>query len=188
MQGWNTSVCAHLDTCLLPIQTKAPLGLTCMFCLRPCSCHDGKHLVSRCPKLNQVCEDLNQSLKITCVAMRPEGYALGYVQVIPPNSTAKFPVIFQATKVQQYSQTVEYIVNGCHIFTFQVHLNMYIACTAVLSNQDCTCLLLVCIPCKSIMFGDSTTLPTNFLHAGTIVRQLSCMPAPQNCISVGEYH
>ena len=48
-----------------------------------------------------------------------------WVQVIPAGSTAKFPVVFQASKVQHYQQTVEYVVNGCHIFTFQVHTHNF---------------------------------------------------------------
>lgn len=43
-----------------------------------------------------------------------------WVQVIPAGSTAKFPVVFSNSRVQHFQQTVEYVVNGCHIFTFQV--------------------------------------------------------------------
>ena len=43
-----------------------------------------------------------------------------YIQVIPPGGTAKFTVTLAASTVQHYQQMVEYFVNGCHIFTFQV--------------------------------------------------------------------
>ncbi|KAL3150262.1 hypothetical protein ABBQ32_000114 [Trebouxia sp. C0010 RCD-2024] len=56
-------------------------------------------------------------------------------QVIPPNSTAKFPVVFQASKVQHYQETVEYVVNGCHIFTFQVRANV-VAVTLDMSEEE----------------------------------------------------
>jgi len=46
--------------------------------------------------------------------------AIVWVQVIPAGSTAKFPVVFSDSRVQHFQQTVEYVVNGCHIFTFQV--------------------------------------------------------------------
>lgn len=42
------------------------------------------------------------------------------VQVIPPGGTAKLTITLAATKVQHYQQMVEYFLNGCHIFTFQV--------------------------------------------------------------------
>ena len=59
------------------------------------------------------------------------------VQVVPPGSTAKFPVVFQASQVQHYQQTVEYVVNGCHIFTFQVH-------EALAAHCPLTCMLYPC--------------------------------------------
>ena len=125
------------------------------------------------PKLYQVREDLGCSpLKITCAAMRREGYAYGNVcvcvQVIPPNSTAKFPVTFQATKVQQYHQSVEYIINGCQIFTFQVHH--------------------MCMICTAVILHIRPALPASCtFHAGSITRQLSRLLAPPSCISVGRY-
>ena len=90
-------------------ERKRPLGLS-----RSCSKH-----------LRALCEThLLHSWEAVC-SCEPERCALGCWQVIPPNSTAKFPVIFQGCKVQQYHQTVESFINGCHIFTFQVQLKTY---------------------------------------------------------------
>lgn len=52
---------ARSDTCILPIRTKAPVGLPCMHRLRLCCCHDRIHLFLDVPKLYQVCEDFNCS-------------------------------------------------------------------------------------------------------------------------------
>ena len=46
--------------------------------------------------------------------------AFDVAQVIPAGATAKFPIVFQAAHVQHSHQTVEYVVNGCHLFNFQV--------------------------------------------------------------------
>ncbi|KAL0021413.1 hypothetical protein WJX79_003538 [Trebouxia sp. C0005] len=56
-------------------------------------------------------------------------------QVIPAGSTAKFPVVFSDSSVQHFQQTVEYVVNGCHIFTFQVRASV-VAVTLDLTEEE----------------------------------------------------
>ncbi|DBA78771.1 TPA: putative protein fap47 [Trebouxia sp. C0004] len=56
-------------------------------------------------------------------------------QVIPAGSTAKFPIVFSDSRVQHFQQTVEYVVNGCHIFTFQVRASV-VAVTLDLTEEE----------------------------------------------------
>ena len=92
----------------------------------------------QCPDMAPGCVgtlDLVQGSSCTCSAadcciclrsdrfaepLCPEDTLSLTVQVIPAGGTAKFPITLEASKVQHYNQVVEYFVNGCQIFTFQV--------------------------------------------------------------------
>jgi len=88
--------------------------------------------------------------------------AIVAVQVIPAGSTAKFPVVFSDSRVQHFQQTVEYVVNGCHIFTFQVLQSPF---RSALSLSCAVALIFKCTVHVGVLeFLHPTALRTGLLH------------------------
>lgn len=58
-----------------------------------------------------------------------------FVQVIPPGGVAKFPVVLCVPHVTSFQQQVEYVINGCHFFSFEVRAEVVPVCLDISTDS-----------------------------------------------------